>query len=397
MIAAGSTIAVPRMAPVAGAAGNLNALFVVNSLNVGGSETKTIRVVNGLLQRGVRAGIACLNESAGLLTKLDREAPVWNLARRGKFSTAALRRLRALIRRQTPDCVLSVNMYPALYGALATAGLSARPRTVAMLNTTTLPEGEHWRRTFYRPFLRRMDRIVYGCGLQRSEWLSFLDHSHAHSSVIYNGVDTDSFVPRCADLAALRTSLGLPPDAFVIGTIGRLEAEKNQQVLLAATAELRRRSVNAHLLLVGEGRKRGDLEQQADTLKLRSHVTFAGVQSDVRPFLQAMDVFALPSTHVETFSNAALEAMAMSRPVILSRVGGATEMVRDDLDGYTLDIPALATGLPALLERLSADFETRERLGRAARARVEACFSAHSMIDAFAALITTDTPERIEA
>jgi glycosyltransferase involved in cell wall biosynthesis len=351
MSATGSSIAGSLVAPIVGNARGLSALFLVNSLNVGGSETKTIRVVNGLLQRGVRAGIACLNEPSDLLLKLDREAPVWNLARRGKFSTAALRRLRSVIQRQKPGCVLSVNMYPALYVALATAGMRARPRTVALLNTTTLPEGEHWRRTFYRPFLRRMDRIVYGCGLQRGEWLPYLKHDQARSSVIYNGVDTDHFVPRAVEAATTRTTLGIPPKAFVVGSIGRLDPEKNQQVLIEATAQLRHRSIDAHLLLVGEGRKRSELEQQVDALNLRPHVTFTGVQSDVRPLLQAMDVFVLPSTHVETFSNAALEAMAMSRPVILSRVGGAAEMVRDNVEGYTLNVSELATELPKVLER----------------------------------------------
>jgi glycosyltransferase involved in cell wall biosynthesis len=397
MSATGSSIAGSLVAPIVGNARGLSALFLVNSLNVGGSETKTIRVVNGLLQRGVRAGIACLNEPSDLLLKLDREAPVWNLARRGKFSTAALRRLRSVIQRQKPGCVLSVNMYPALYVALATAGMRARPRTVALLNTTTLPEGEHWRRTFYRPFLRRMDRIVYGCGLQRGEWLPYLKHDQARSSVIYNGVDTDHFVPRAVEAATTRTTLGIPPKAFVVGSIGRLDPEKNQQVLIEATAQLRHRSIDAHLLLVGEGRKRSELEQQVDALNLRPHVTFTGVQSDVRPLLQAMDVFVLPSTHVETFSNAALEAMAMSRPVILSRVGGAAEMVRDNVEGYTLNVSELATELPKVLERLYADGKIRERLGRAARARVEECFSARSMIDAFATLIAADVSEPLEA
>jgi glycosyltransferase involved in cell wall biosynthesis len=384
-------------APAAGKAPDLRALFVLNSLSVGGSETKTVRLVNGLLRRGIRAGIAYLNEPHELLKALEPEVPVWNLARRGKFSTAALRRLRELIQQRQPDCVFSVNLYPALYLSLATAAMRARPSTVALLNTTTLPEGEHWRRTFYRPFLRRMDRIVYGCGLQRTEWLTYLNADQARSSVIYNGVDTEHFTTNVVMDASTRRRFGIAPDAFVVGTIGRLEREKNQKVLIEATAELRRRSIDAHLLLVGEGRKRQSLEQYADALRLGAHVTFAGVHGDVRPLLQAMDVFVLPSTHVETFSNAALEAMAMSRPVVLSRVGGAAEMVRDGLEGYTLDVSTVASELPLLLQRLHADRELREQLGRAARERVERCFSSQAMIEAFASLIAVRTPDRIEA
>lgn len=372
-----------------GDAHDVRAIFVLNSLNVGGSETKTVRIANGLWRRGVRTGIAYLNEPRKLLDSLDTEIPVWDLARRGKFSVATVKRLRALIRRAQPDCILPVNMYPALYTSLAIAGLRPRPRTIALLNTTLLAGKDQWRKSFYRPFLRRMDGIVFGCELQRQEWQPFLRTEQSRCGVIYNGVDTQHFAPfDAAQVAHARYCLGIPLHAFVIGSVGRLAVEKNQVALLEAAAELLRQSVDVHVMLVGTGAKRTELEQRARELRLSARVTFAGVQRDVRPCLAAMDAFVLPSTHIETFSNAALEAMSMATPVILSEVGGAKEMIRDGVDGYTVPCSSLATALPRLLSRLHADPSLRQAMGLAARERAVACFSSRSMVDEFAALIS---------
>jgi glycosyltransferase involved in cell wall biosynthesis len=382
----------PVHPPLARSAERLHALYVLNSLHVGGSESKTVRLVNAMQARGVNAGIAYLNDSDALRGQLDPRAPVWALHRRGKFSAAAVRALRQVIREHAPRAVLSVNMYPALYAALATAGLRERPRTIGLLNTTALPKGEEWRRTFYGPFLRRFDQLVFGCELQRAEWSARLRLKELHSKVIYNGIDLRRFVPADIDRAAMeRRKLGLPERSFLIGTVGRLSPEKNQGVLIQALCALRRDGADARLLLVGDGPMRAKIEEAVRAASMQQFVTFAGSQSDVRPFLAAMDVFVLPS-HVETFSNAALEAMATGKPVVLSGTGGAAEMVHSGVEGFILSQSSLQAELPRVLETLRQDTSLRLRMGRAGRERVERSFSLNGMVDEFCAL--TDAPIR---
>jgi glycosyltransferase involved in cell wall biosynthesis len=368
---------------------DVRAIFVLSSLSVGGSETKTVRVVNTLLRRGVRAGVAYLNRPDDLRGSLEPDIPVWHLQRRGKFSPAVVGALRRLIREQRPHTVFAVNLYPALYVALAVFGVTNRPRTVGLINTTEFPEGSEWRASFYRPFLRRFDTTVYGCELQRSRWLSLLHYPRERSAVMYNGVDAEHFAPAASAAQALaeRRRLGIEPQAFVIGTVGRLAPEKNQVGLIDAVAELRRRSIPAHLLLVGEGSLREQLGQRAAQHRIERYVTFAGKQRDVRPALSTMDVFVLPSTHVETFSNAALEAMAMCKPVVLSRIGGAAEMVREGVEGFTLPLAELSEGLAPLLLKLHADDDLRARMGQAARIRVARQFSLEQMVEGYASLM----------
>jgi glycosyltransferase involved in cell wall biosynthesis len=367
----------------------VRALFVLSALSVGGSETKIVRVANELLRRGVPTGIAYLTAPHDLRSALAPAIPVWHLQRRGKFSITAARSLRRLIREQQPRTVFSVNLYPALYVSLAVAGLARRPRTVGLINTTEFPAGSAWRTRFYRPFLRRFDATVYGCELQRSRWLSELHYPSERSTVLYNGVDSGHFAPAADGALSLaeRRRLGIDPQSFVVGTVGGLKAEKNQSVLVDAVAELRRRSIPAHLLLVGEGALREELERRVAQLQVQPFVTFAGMQRDVRLALAMMDVFVLPSTHVETFSNAALEAMSMGKPVVLSRIGGAVEMVREGIEGYTLAPAELPEKLVPVLAELHSNRDLRRRMGDCARSRVAREFSIERMVEGYAVLI----------
>ncbi len=373
----------------------LRALFVLNSLNMGGSETKIVRLVNALYQRGVQTGIAYLCEPGALRALVDPDLPVWHLERRGKFSFAALSRLLRVISTTHPRVVFSVNLYPTLYVALAAMYLGRQSRTVGLLNTSSPPPQERWRMKFYRPFLRRLDGIVFGCERQRQEWAPYVHRNAKRSCVIYNGVDTTWFAPMSdAQSAHLRDRQGISGDAFVFGTVGRLAPEKNQVALIEALSTLRKENIDAHVIIVGTGSERARLEQRARTMRVQSHVSFVGMQGDVRPWLAMMDVFVLPSKHVETFSNAALEAMAMRRPVILSRIGGADEMVRDGVDGHVIELDELDVALPQLLRTLHADPIRRQRLGRNARERVEREFSIDSMVKRFARLIEGSDVER---
>jgi glycosyltransferase involved in cell wall biosynthesis len=370
----------------------LRALFVVNSLNVGGSETKAVRVANGLARQGVRAGITYLNGPDLLRSSIDSNVPVWHLERRGRVSLVALRTLRRVIREQRPDVIFAMSLYPSLYVSLATAGMKDRPRTAALINTTDFRRARAWEPAFYRPFLRRLDSTVYGCELQRDRWLGMLG-SQAHSDVIYNGVDIEHFAPASAEeRLAARQQFGIARDAFVVGSVGRLAPEKNHSVLIEVLAELRGRGIDAHLLIAGEGRTRGEIERRIASLGVQMHVTLPGMQRDVRLALSAMDVFVLPSSHVETFSNAALEAMAMGRPVILSRIGGAAEMISGGVEGYTIDCAELHTELPSRLGELYTNRTLRERMGRAARDRVVARFSLQAMVNRYVELLDVLQP-----
>jgi glycosyltransferase involved in cell wall biosynthesis len=366
-----------------------DALFVLNSLAVGGSETKVIRLCNELHHRGTRIGVAYLNPPETLRSELNAAIPLFHLNRKGKVSLGALSALQELVREHRPRTLIAVSLYPTLYVNAAARLCAMRPRTAALINTSSFNPGQEWRRTLYTRLLHGLDWVVYGCEAQRELWQPAQNARTArNSSVIYNGVDTRRFsIDAAMPGEVCRRRMAIADDAFVIGSVGRLAPEKNQAVLIDVLEAIRLVNPRAHLLLVGDGPMRAELQARCDAKQLRPYVTFAGHQAHVYPWLALMDVFVLPSLYVETFSNAALEAMAMRRPVILSNIAGAAEMIREGVDGFLVEPRELSRRLPHLVERLARDSVLRSSLGRNARMRVELNFSFERMVDHYGDLI----------
>lgn len=378
----------PAQANLANQAIRTDGLFLLNNLGVGGSERKIVRLANRLKDEGVQVSLVSLNGPYTIEQGIRRDVPLRKLERKGKFSLRALLKLREIIVRERPSTVLAVNLYQALYVALATLLLPYRPRTVALVNTSTF-RGHRLMKRLYQAVLSRFDLTVHGSDAQRRFWLPAGARAADQATVIYNGVDSDHFEINGSFEAAkrLRASLGLTSDSFLMGTVGRLAPEKNQEVLLTALRSLRVARVDAHLVLAGGGPLHEHLARRARELAIADRVHFIGEIDDVRPVLAALDVFLLPSVAVESFSNAALEAMSMGRPVILSDVGGAREMIQDGVEGYVVSHTELSARLPAILSALYADRRKRQLMGVAARARAVTCFSVPAMVAGYRGLL----------
>jgi len=371
-----------------GATARPDLLFLLNNLGFGGSERKIVRLANRLKEEGVHASLACLNGPFQLETGIRRDVPLEKLERRGKFSLRALWRLRQLIVRERPRTVIAVNLYQAIYVMLACRFLPYRPRTVALVNTSTF-KGSALHKRLYQTVLALLDHTVHGSEAQRQFWFKPDCKASAHSSVIYNGVDSDHFDARefLEPAKRLRARLGVRPETMLVGTVGMCRPEKNQEVLLTMMRRLRVARVDVHLVIAGDGPLRARLERRAAELEVAERVHFVGAIEDVRPVLAALDIFVLPSTAVESFSNAALEAMAMGRPVILSNIGGAREMIHDGVEGYVVDVTELAARLPAMVSALYADSRKRRQMGIAARNRAVTCFSVPAMVAGYRGLL----------
>jgi colanic acid/amylovoran biosynthesis glycosyltransferase len=152
--------------------------------------------------------------------------------------------------------------------------------------------------------------------------------------------------------------------------VGRLVHLKGQSLLVEAVAELGRRGVDARLTLVGDGPKRAELERLARRLAVTQRVRFAGAvgQDAIADCYRSADVFCLPSM-AEGVPVVLMEAMAMARPVVSTRIMGIPELVEDGRTGL-LVTPGRLDELVDALQRLIADPGLRAQLGRAGREKV---------------------------
>jgi glycosyltransferase involved in cell wall biosynthesis len=183
--------------------------------------------------------------------------------------------------------------------------------------------------------------------------------------LIWNGAPLDEFAPVSRERAlAVRRALGIADDAVVVGTIGRLNAQKGHRFLVEAAARLVPRVAGVRILIAGDGDLAQDLRRQAGELGVAQAVVFPGHRSDVPDLLGAIDVFCLSSLYEGT-PLALFEAMAAGKPVVSTAVDGCREVLEEDATGLLVP-PSDATALADALERLLITPSLRQEL--AARA-----------------------------
>ena len=176
-----------------------------------------------------------------------------------------------------------------------------------------------------------------------------------------------------------RRVLGIAPERFTVGWIGRMTGVKRTGDVLLAFKELRERGVDALLCMVGDGPERAQVEQRAHDLGIIRDTLFLGYQEDVAPFYSAFDAMILPSGNEGT-PVSAMESLAAGRPVVATRVGGVPDVVRDGEDGFLVELGDVRE-LAGALERLAEDSELRVRMGEAGRARVLPRYAVQRLVD----------------
>ena len=183
---------------------------------------------------------------------------------------------------------------------------------------------------------------------------------------LYHGLDPAQ-VSKWTGSDGFRREMGIPEDAPVVVNVANFKPHKGHIELIRAVVEVRRAVPDVRFVLVGVGPLEAGAREEARRLGVADAVTFAGFRDDVPRVVSSGDVFTLASRH-EGLSIALMEAMALSRPVVVTRAGGLPEIVTDGVDGLLVppgDVQGLARGLIAVLR----DAPMRERLGRAARDR----------------------------
>jgi glycosyltransferase involved in cell wall biosynthesis len=198
-------------------------------------------------------------------------------------------------------------------------------------------------------------------------------------SLVHNGVDLTRY-DRTEACCTLPEEYGLEPGAQIVGVVGRLEPEKGHPTLIDAWPLVLKAVPGACLLIVGEGSRRDALEHQVAELGIGRRVIFTGRRDDVPSVTAALDVAVLPS-YREAQGLTILEAMALSRPVVASNVGGIPEMVEDGRTGLlvpTHDHEALA----AAITRLLLDHPLADMLARAGHDLVHERFCVELMVRA---------------
>jgi len=363
----------------------LRLMFVTSSLSPGGAERQTVSLMNRLAERGHEChAVYVKNGDHGQIdrVRVRRGGTVLGLDAGRYFDRRALRHFAAHISRIAPSVIVAANPYALMYSRLALRRAGMRVPLAVTLHMTILQSAkEHLQMLWYRPFFWTANSLIFVCGKQRRYWLRRGVFSR-RNQVIHNGVDTDEFCDRWSpeERAALRRALGFRDTDYVIGMSALLRPEKNHVQLVEAIAMLRKMGIPARALMIGDGEMREVIEARARELNVESEVVITGLQQEVRPYIAACDAMALCS-FTEAFSLAAVEAMALSKPLVHSDVGGAAEMINPGRNGFLFPVG----DTKALVDKLAilADRTVSTRMGKNARDVVERLFSEKTMVDRY--------------
>ena len=290
-----------------------------------------------------------------------------------EFKTiAGFKALRRYLASHAPDVVNTHSSADSWLTGLACATLKNPPVIVRTRHISAPVSGNAFNRWLYR---QAKGVVTTGESLRR-HLLETLGLDPARVASVPTGIDIERFTP--ADKTAAKIALGLDPQHKHLGIVATLRSWKGHLFLLDAFAQLNRPGL--HLLIVGEGPMRGPIEEKIAALGIGGRVTLAGQRSDPEHWLQAMDVFCLPSYANEGVPQAILQAMLCGLPIVTTPVGAILEAVSDGDTALVVppkDAPALADAIARLLD----DGARSARLGDAAHRVASADFSRDAMLD----------------
>jgi L-malate glycosyltransferase len=314
--------------------------------------------------------------------------PVYSLGRQPGFQPSLGWSIARLARQHHASIVHCHHYSPFVYGCVAKLwkpGLRLIFTEHGRLSDAK-PSG---RRRLANQVLGRLPHAVYAVSAELRQHMLGEGLPSAAVGVIYNGIEPGS-VPGVAERQRVRQRLGVAEDVLVVGTIARLDPVKDLGTLIGAVAEAGQR-VPVVVVVIGDGPERTTLESLARSVSgsdgVRStaeargaKVVFLGQRDDAREWLAGCDVY-VNSSISEGVSLTILEAMAAGLPVIATRVGGTPEVV-DDTCGLLVPARDPERMASALIE-LAFNQPRRQRLGVAARTRVEERFSLSRMVQEY--------------
>jgi glycosyltransferase involved in cell wall biosynthesis len=340
--------------------------LIIGQLTYGGAEGQLYELAKGL-RAPWRPIVYCLSGSGEPYGAKLRAAgvAVRMIPAMAPMDLTRVVRLALWLRRDRIRVAHAFLFIASAYTYLATRPLSSVRLVAAARNCK--PEPNRARRALMRRALGSADAVLANSA-EMARFASLYYHAPStRSHVVYNGVDLERFRP------------ATPGRALVIGTIGRLESQKNLDGFMQAAAIVLARRPQARFRIVGTGSELERLRGVADARGLSAALQFEGTTDDTPGFLAGLDQFWLTSNWEGT-PNVVLEAMAAGVPVIATRVGGTAEIVADRATGILVEKGDMEAVAQASL-RLADDPALAGRMGAAARDLVARRFSIAAMVD----------------
>ena len=338
----------------------------------GGQEIRILTEAQGMIARGHAVTLLCPPEARIYDEAQKRGLPVEALPI-GRKNLRGILALRKWLQTHPADVINTHSSTDAWLAALACRLLDKPPAIVRTRHISAPVPDNLSTRWLYT---RATHHIVTTGEKLREQLVRDNRYPAGRITSVPTGIDTERFKP--GDKSEARRRLGLDTGAHYIGIVATLRSWKGHLHLLDAFARLD--APKWRLLIIGDGPMRGVLEKRIEELELGQRVRMVGQQDNPELWLQALDIFCLPSYANEGVPQAILQAMLSALPVVTTGVGSITEAVSDSRTGLIVT-PQRPDELAAALRRLMTDPDLAARLGAAAREEAMRRFGLESMLE----------------
>lgn len=341
-----------------------------SSCGWGGQELRILSESAGLIARGHNVGIVCACHAPLYEEARSRGIPTWRLP----IARKRLRGVTALARwlNAHPCDILNTHSSTDSWLAALACRLGARRPVLVRTRHVSVPIHDN----IATRWLYHQPRRIVTTGEALRAQIAALGIPPSRIDSVPTGQDTEKFSPGFR--TAARERLKISANEFVISIVATLRSWKGHRYLIEAFAQIA--VPNMRLMIIGDGPQRSALEQLARDLPCVRQIEFVGQQQDVAPFLQASDLFVLPSYAHEGVPQSLIQAMLCGLPIITTPVGAIGEAVVDGVSALMVT-PHDVDGLAAAMRTLIRDPQRAQSLGARARAEAEAKFSIEHMLD----------------
>ncbi|MCL4558425.1 MAG: glycosyltransferase family 4 protein [Deltaproteobacteria bacterium] len=341
----------------------MKVLLATSSAGWSGGQHQVYLLAKGLRERGNAVSVVTSNDSE-LGKRLAAESiDVHSFRMNKEADVLTMIKMTSFLKRNGFD-IINVHRPTAHTIAMVANILSSRSRFIV---TRRVPYGIPSRISAKIKYEWFVDRVIAISNDVRQSLVK-TGVREGHIEVIPDAIDTGYYDP-----ARIVPAPELGGGGPVIGTVGNANKQKGHSYFLSAIPAILKRYPGALFVDVGVNDNDRELVERADSLGVRDKIIFAGFQKDVRPYLKAMDVFVFPSV-VEGLGTSLLEAMAMQKPVVVSRTGGMVDIISHDKNGIFVR-PGSPEDIAEAVCGLLDDVPHALELGRQARNSVEEGFS----------------------
>lgn len=311
----------------------MKVLHVTYDMRIGGTEMVVKSLVESFNNTEIDMSIFCIESPLGPWGQQLREKGVniSQFSRRAGFDWKLIFAIRAHILRNKINVVHCHQYTPWVYGALACALTPAK--VIFTEHGRFFPDFGTWKRKLINPLLSLLTSNITSISMAtKNALIKYENLNQAKIDVIYNGIEPLKKLDE-VNIAEIKRSIGLPSDCLVLGTIARFDPIKNHTMMLSAFSFVLKAFPNVHLVIVGDGEERANIEDKIERLGIRQNVTLTGYQSNPAPYLNIFDVFLL-SSFSEGTSMTLLEAMSLSKPCVVTDAGGNAEVIKSGYNGF---------------------------------------------------------------